>query len=230
MNSRISLAQTLFALVALAVLVGPARSETPDATAAKYIRRKLQEVIETKDLSNPMTLKEALIYLREKHNLMVLVDLKGFAEQEPDGQVPYEVQVQLPFASMKLHAALQILVNQIPARGTFLIRDGRVDIVPASAATSKALLGQRVLADYSELSLREMLDDLSAKTGAAIILDARAKDRGQERVSMTLNNLSLEDALVILTRQAGLRYETLETSIFVTVPDEARPIEKKPRK
>ena len=230
MNSRISLACILFALVALAVLAGPARSETADVTAAKHIRRKLQEMIETKDLSNLQNLKDALGYLRERYNLTILVDLRGFVNEETDLGSPYDIQVQLPVTQMKLHAALLALLNQLPGRATFLIRDGRIDIVPAAAATGKVLLQQRVVAEYSDLALRDVLEDLSAKTGAGIVLDSRAKERGQDRISLTLNNTSLEDALIILTRQAGLRYEMLETSVFVTLPDEARPIQKKSRK
>src|SRR6516164_7066170 len=156
MNSRISLACILFALVALAVLAGPARSETADVTAAKHIRRKLQEMIETKDLSNPQNLKDALGYLRERYNLTILVDLRGFVNEEPDLGSPYEVQVQLPNTQMKLHAALLALLNQLPGRATFLIRDGRIDIVPAAAATGKVLLQQRVVAEYSDLALRDV--------------------------------------------------------------------------
>ena len=142
---------------------------------------------------------------------------------------PYEVLVQLPSApaEVKMHVALKVMLDQFPGKATFLVRDGWIEIVSASAATSKALLQRRVLAEYNDVSLRELLDDLSAKTGAPIVLDARA-DKGKERVSLTLNNLSLEDALLIVTRQAGLRCEVLETALFVTPRAEGREIERKP--
>lgn len=230
MIRRTPLARTLFAILAVAILAGPALGQTEDGAKARQVRRNLQELMSTKKFSNQEQLRTALLTLEEEHNLKVLVDVSAFRNDDPDAPSPFECTVQLPPTQIRMHTALRMMVDQLPQRATFLVHDGWIEIVPVSAALSKALLQKRVVAEYDAVPFKDVLDDLSAKTGAPIVLDARAQDKGKELVSLALNNLSLEDALLVLTRQAGLRCEVLETSLFVTPRAEGRQIDRKPEK
>jgi len=238
MTERGTLVGLLIALVCIGTFTGPARSQTRDAAETVQVMRMLQEPMDTKDFTNPMAFKEAIQLVYELFNargkeLPILVDVRAFMNVNPDVGSPYEAEVKLPPVPRKLpmHATLRTVLAQLPVEATFIVRQGRIEVVPTARATIKSLLQERVLALYEQVPLRDVLDALSAFSGTPIILDARAKDKGQERVTLTLNNLSVEDALQVLTSQAGLRYETLQTGVFVTTPADAKGVEKgqKPR-
>jgi hypothetical protein len=237
MSTRCSLLGLFLALMGVGVFAGPVRSQTVAAAETAALTRMLDEVIDTKDFTNPMTLKDALQLFYEKFaargkEFSVIVDLDAFRRAEPDSPSPYEAMVQLPTVpkQMPMYVTLRMMLGQVPAKATYMIRQGHVEIVPPASATSRVLLQERVFTRADKASLREVLDDLSALTGAPIVLDARAKDKGQEIVSIVLNNMSLEDCLTVLTEQAGLRFVTLESGIFVTLPEEAKSIEERQKK
>jgi type II secretory pathway component GspD/PulD (secretin) len=119
------------------------------------------------------------------------------------------------------------MLDQVRGKATYVIRQGHVEIVHPSHATAKMLLQQRVLTRFDKVTLREALDDLAAITGAPIVFDVRAKDKGEEKVSIVLNNMTLEDSLIVLTEQAGLRFVTLQSGIFVTSPADAKCLEER---
>jgi hypothetical protein len=237
MSTRCSLLVLFLALVGVGALAGPARSQTVAAIETAAVTRMLDEVIDTRDFSNLMTLKDALQLFYEKFAAQgkvfpIIVDLDAFRRAEPDSPSPYEAMVHLPTVpkQMPMYVAFRLMLSQVPVKSTYMIRQGHVEIVPPSSATARALLQERVFTRADKASLREVLDDLSALTGAPIVLDARAKDKGKEIVSIVLNNMSLEDCLTVLTEQAGLRFVTLESGLFVTLPEEAKSIEDRQRK
>jgi hypothetical protein len=229
MTRRRCAAGFALAIACLAACAGPARSQ------GEFVRAidMLHEPFETKDFTNPMTFKDALQLLYEKFQtrgkeFAILVDVKGFNRVDPDINV-YDVQVQLPPVprQMPTHVALRTMLDQFPVNATFIVRESHIEIVPPSATSIKTLLRKRVLLRVEDVPLRVVLDRLAVQTGAPIILDARVRDKGQERVSLLLNNLSLRDALYVLTEQAGLRYEVLQSGVFVTLPGEPKRVEKK---
>jgi hypothetical protein len=236
MSTRCSLLGLFLALVGVGALAGPARSQSPAAAETAALTRLMEEMIETKDFTNPMNLKDALQLFWEKFaaqgkDFPILVDFRAFKSEDADLPTPYDAQVQLPPVPRRvsMHVALRIILSQVPANATYIIRQGHIEIVPPASATAKALLQQRVFTRADKTPLRDMLDELSALTGAPIVLDARARDKGKELVSIVLNNMSLEDSLTVLTEQAGLRFVTLESGVFVTLPEEAKGIEDRQR-
>jgi hypothetical protein len=239
MSPRSRVAGLLFALACLGLFAGPAWSQAGGSAEVVRIIEMMQEVIETKDFTNQMTLKEGLQLLYEKFaargkDLPILVDHRGFVDADADAASPYEAAVQLPPVpkQMTVGTALRVMLSQVPtkANATFIVRQGHIEIVPQSRVAIDVLLRERVLERFDKVPLQEVLDSLAATTGAPILLDVRAKDKGQERVSVVLNNLSLQDALHVLTEQAGLRYEVLQSGVFVTLPAEAKRVEKEKKK
>jgi len=237
MNRRSPLPALLLAFACFGLMAGAARSQSQIVAANTALARLLDEAIETKDFTSPMTLKDALSLFYERFSaqgkeLPILVDVKSFTIGDPDAQNPFDAQVQLPAVpkQMAMHAALRIILEQIPANAAYIIRQGHIEVVHSTQTTSKVLLQQRVLARFEKLPLREALDDLAAMTGAPIVFDVRAKEKGQEKVSILLNNMTLEDSLTVLTEQAGLRFVTLDSGIFVTSPEDAKNIEERQKK
>lgn len=224
------------ALVGVGIAAGPARSQSRAAAETAALTRMLEEVIDTKDFTNPMSLKDALQLFYEKFaargkEFPILVDFRAFRSEDENNQSPYDAQVQLPTVpkQIPMRVVLRIMLSQVPANATYLIRQGHIEIVPPSSATAKSLLQERIFTRADKTPLRDVLDELSALTGAPIVLDARAKDKGKELVSIVLNNMSLEDSLTVLTEQAGLRFVTLESGVFVTLPDDTKGIEDRQR-
>jgi hypothetical protein len=238
MKRRSSLPMLLLALVCVGLMSAPGRSQTSRVVNENAaLVRMLDEVVETKDFTNPMTLKDALQLFYEKYaarakDLPIIVDLDSFKVGDPDGPHPYESQVQLPAIpkQMPMHVALRIVLHQVLPKATFIIRQGHIEIVHPSHAAAKSLLQRRVLTRFDKVPLRDALEDLAALTGAPIIFDVRVKEKGQEKVSILLNNMSLEDSLIALTEQAGLRFVTLESGIFVTSPEDAKNLEERQKK
>ncbi len=197
----------------------------------------LDEVIETKDFTTPMTLKDAVTLLYEKFaakgkDFNLLVDVDAFRRVDPDCASPYEAMVQLPPVpkQMTMHLAMRVLLSQMPMKTIYLVRQGHIVILPPERATAQILLQERVFARADKATLREVLDDLAASTGLPIIVDARVKEKAQERVTVMLDNMSLEDCLTALTAQAGLRFVTLDSGIFVTAPEDAKNLEERRKK
>jgi hypothetical protein len=237
MSNRCSLLGLSLALVGVGIAAGPARSQSLAAAETAALTRMLEEVIETKDFTNPMTLKDALQLFYEKYaakgkEFSIFVDTDSFRRADENSPSPYEAQVYLhPVPKqMPMFVALRMVLSQVPVKATYIIRQGHIEIVPPASATAKALLQERIFTRAEKTPLRDVLDELSALTGAPIVLDARAKDKGKETVSIVLNNMSLEDSLTVLTEQAGLRFVTLESGVLVTLPEEAKSIEDRQRR
>ncbi len=237
MSNRCSLLVLSLALVGVGIAAGPARSQSVAAAETAALTRMLEEAIETKNFANPMTMKDALqvfyeMFAAKGKEFPIMVDIRAFRSEDEVAQNVYDAQVQLPTVpkQMPMHVAFRIMLGQLPMKATYLIRQGHIEIVPPASATAKSLLQERIFTRAEKTPLREVLDELSALTGAPIVLDARAKDKGKETVSIVLNNMSLEDSLTVLTEQAGLRFVTLESGIFVTLPEEAKSIEDRQKK
>jgi tetratricopeptide (TPR) repeat protein len=104
--------------------------------AAMHIYKLLQEPIETKDFTTPMTLKDALGLLYERFaaqgkELPILVDTAAFKEDAAEAPDPYEATVSLPPVPRKLSiaTALRLMLSKIPTNNaTYLIRRDFIEI------------------------------------------------------------------------------------------------------
>jgi hypothetical protein len=149
MKHRSPLPALLLAFAFVGLTAGPAHSQSRVVAENAALARMLDEVIETKDFNNPMVLKDAIALIYEKFalkgkELPIGVDLKSFAIDAVDEQppTPYDAEVQLPAVpkQMRMHVALRILLDQIPGKATFIIRQGHLVIVHPSQVTAKMLL------------------------------------------------------------------------------------------
>jgi hypothetical protein len=176
-----------------------------------------------------MPLKEFLLVMMEKFaakgkDLPILVDKDSFRKSDRDFDI-YDVQVR--FLShpkrMRVVEALRIALSQSEQPASFLIRRGTVVITPKKEASAKELLNQTVVANFYGRPLNEALDELSALTGASIVLDGRLGDKAKKPITATLkNDVSLGAALRMLTDMADLKVVVLDSGIYVTSPAAAQ--------
>jgi hypothetical protein len=223
-----SMKRTLLASVWIMVLAAAAlhAQDTPD------LAQIWREPVEVKDFTQPRTLREALAHLDDifaarKINLSLMMDSAAFREPGAEVSEIGDVQVMLPNLPRRLPLAvlLQRLVAQLPVPASYLLRDGGIVILPAARATPAALLRAPVLARFEKRPLRQALEELSAHTGATILLDPRVNEKAQAPVTATLKNtITLEAAVRLLAEMADLRAVVENDILFVT--QRVRPAER----
>jgi hypothetical protein len=189
-----------------------------------------------KDFQNPMTLKEALGLFYEKTadagllgrgvGLPILVNQQAFKDLNPEAGDIYESPVKFPPypKRMTLALALRIALSQVQSgEATFLIKRGAVELLPASeCATLDMLLKQKVLGNFEGKFLSTVLEELAEVSGVSIQVDKRLLDKANVQVTgIFRNDVSLRDALIVLTESAGVKIVELPTAIFVTTPEHA---------
>jgi hypothetical protein len=192
------------------------------AKVAPDLMKLLDESIETKGLHEKVRLKNALEHLFEKSGgrVVILVDRESFEnELGADAPSPYEEDVSLPPVPVKmsLGSALRILVAQV-AKGsaTYMIRRDHVEITTRKASSAAYLLQQAtILASFEKRPLVEVLQALTDESGLEIHLDP-STGKADVPVSARFRNTPLENALVVATEMAELKFVVLERSIFVT--------------
>jgi hypothetical protein len=169
-----------------------------------------------------MTFKEfaGLLYeaiQRRGQELPLLVDKAGFhADDLPDF---YEITVQFPPypKTMSVMTALRVALSQSPVEATYLIRQGRIDIVPASRATLPHLLKQRITADFSRMPFTEVVHALAEMTGVSIQLDGRLSVKELPAVTARFrNDMALRDVLRVIADLAGAQVTELETGVVIS--------------
>jgi hypothetical protein len=201
------------------------------------LQRLLDEVIETKDFTEPMPLKQALQLFYEKfaakgQDFPILVDVNSFRSSDdgrPNG--PYDDEVRLPHVPKVLTTgdALQIIVSQIKSNnGAMLIRNGKVEIVNQADATQSALLRTKIFTRFENTPFADVMQRLSYLSGATIVVDPRLKDARQTPITLNLRGAaSLESVLRMAADLANARIVlVLDGGIYVTTPANADAMEK----
>jgi len=208
----------------------PGKPVTPPApTETTELIRTLQERIESKNLIDPIPLNQAMQFLHEQlaakgKELPILINTAAFRMEG----MPDVANTEVALSAIPKQHTVQAILDQTHARveATYLLRQGRIEIVPISHATIEHLLTQPILARYEQRPLQEVLQDLADLTGATIVLDARGGESAKEPITATLrNSATLEDALRMSVEAAGLKFVVLRSSIYVTTPANARAIQ-----
>jgi hypothetical protein len=212
---------------------------TPVAKAVEdfsAIMQVLRQEVDTKPMREKIRLRDAVAWLGEqtKGKLPIIIADEAFTDAFQAG-APFlsDINVNLTEvpAVMDVGTVLRLLLAQVGnGQATYLIRQGRIEIVPARDATSARLLGRSVLASFDECPLKEVLRDLSNQTGMTVNLDSAAKDKALTPITATFRNTTLEDALVAVTEMADLKFVVLYNSVHVTIPSKVETLENEERK
>jgi RNA polymerase sigma factor (sigma-70 family) len=194
----------------------------------------LDTELETKDFQVPMQLREALAVLYEKmlaqgHEISILVKQEDFSRANPDAKSGNDADIQFPEILPKatFRQMLEIALSQVPAdkdenRAAFFIRSGQIIITTRAQATPAKLLEARLAVVFDNTPLQLVLKELSARSGATILLDPRVGDKANTPITATfLNDISVKGALDLLADGAGLKVITQESGIYVTTPERA---------
>jgi hypothetical protein len=225
----------------LAALIAALRNAPDPLVEADnlVIVRMLQQPIETREFQEKVKLKTALELFSDMwHGLLpILVNRDAFiaAGRNPDSPDTYEEEVSLPPVPkrMSMETALNTVLAQVHSDGiqaTFRIRQGYVEIVPVSYLAAKRLVRERISARIQGRPLEKVLRDLSDETGLTIVLDPAIGKKSATSIDANFHNISLEDALVVVTEMAELKFVVLRDSVYVTLPGKVEAIEMEEKK
>jgi hypothetical protein len=213
----------------------PGKGDDKKADKKPLVAKKpaavLAERLSVADLDQPLTLKDALVWLHEQMEkrgieFVVLVDADAFKEAAPEAPDVYETQVRFPPVPKQMTVAqfLRFVLNRVPTgNATFILYGDRIEITTFEHANVEVRLQTPVLASFENRKLSDALRELSEMTGTTIIIDKRVGDKEDRLVSASfLNEVSLGGALRVLTEMADLKVVVLEGTIFVTTPAHAK--------
>src|SRR5262249_16755681 len=120
--------------------------------AASAIVVSLDEMLDMNDFQNPMMLKEFLGLLHDKlekqgREVSFFVDQPSFREMNAEAPPLNDMQIQFSPQPKRMTcaAALKHALDQVPTgNATYLIRQGRVDILASHRAKLSSLLEQKI--------------------------------------------------------------------------------------
>jgi hypothetical protein len=218
----------LLTLLGCATLVSLAHAQAPRqgprALDTTQRVRLMHEMLDMKDLQQPMTLKEAVgrfyeMFQARGREMPILVHQQSFKAVDPDMPDLYEMQVKFPVypRQMAFANALKLALAQLPIESTFLVRGGRIDIIAAQETTLDKLARQPVLGNYDDEPVLSIISDVADQTGVSVVVDRRIDDKLNVPVSVTFTNgINARDALRTLCDMSGLKLIELPTSYYVT--------------
>ena len=237
MRVSLTLGMLLFALAAVAPVSAQAKKEKEKASTAptsRAVLSSLQVEIGSTDFANLMKFSELLHLSREKlqttgQEVTFALDDEAYRDENPDAPRIYESEVHLkglPPKTTVMYLLRQAL-KQLPVKSAFVVRAGRVDIVPLSRTSKEYMLNQTFHVDFKERLLALALEELSDLTGVSIVIDARAKQKAQTPVTARFHDdVALQDAVRMLTEMAELKIVYLVTGIYITTPEHATVMQK----
>ena len=212
-------------------------AKTAPALTSREVISRLQLEVDTQPFREPIKLGEFLRRIDEtleKNDRAVTINLdkEAFAREAPDAGDPFDADVAYT-STRKRAAVMDILsqvVRQIGKGSSFVVRAGRVDIVPLVCTSKEFTFNQTFRADFKEQRLDLALEELSDLTGVTLVRDARAKLKAQTLVSARFNDdVALQDAVRMLTDMAELKIVYLVTGMYITTPDRAAAMQKELR-
>jgi hypothetical protein len=247
MRTILVLGTLVFALVVITPLSAQTRIDKGKATEGKPGKDKaaqrltsravlanLQTEIKLADLGPSIKLSEMLDYfgghLKERGREVVFsVDEEAYRDEAPDAPNVFDTNINLRGlpAKTSIQAALRYAVQRLPIKSAFLVREGKVDIVPIARTAKEYMLNQTFYADFKQRPLDEALEELSDLTGVSIVMDARVKEKALTPVSARFHDdVAVQDAARMLADMADLKIVYLVTGIYVTTPDHAKEMQR----
>jgi len=218
------------------------------AAVNSELRKKLQTpIVIEKDMDN-VPLKDILEFFNDRYDMPIRFDYQTFARlgvKNPDRCLEQNVRlpksVDVP-AGVILRDLLAVLMHPeltgldyglLVKRGQLVIvPQMRFRDVPRDDTDSPLLDPNNALALFSDpiqltadaKPLAELLRELADDTGANIVLDARANEKGKVPISITLQDAPLDTAVRMLADMADLKSVALDNILYVTTSENAERI------
>jgi hypothetical protein len=199
----------------------------PPATTAS-LRRLLFERIEIPDRfrSQPVPLKDVTKFivheaLRRKEFLPVTYDQEAFKDAVPDLVDVWEVPVPFPkhLRTMTYRQVFELCASQLPAAGTYIIRDGEVIFWPGEYKIQQ-LLRSKIAVEFHGKPLVPAIEEICDRSGLSIAVDPRCDDGNKKTVTLQVDGgMSVRDILDSLADVHDLK--VIVTSGRVTIVPQA---------
>ena len=237
MRVSLTLGAFLLALAAVAPVSAQAKGDKEKAAAmptSRAILSSLQVEVASRDFTQTTKFNELLDLARDTlkssgREVIFAVDDEAFREESNDVPVPSDALIHLKNLPSKttINHMLRQALKQLPVKSAFVVRAGRVDIVPLSRTSKEYMLNQTFYVDFKDRPLTLALEEISDLTGVSIVIDARAKQKAQSPVTARFHDdVALQDAVRMLTEMAELKIVYLVTGIYITTPEHANVMQK----
>ncbi|MCI0637872.1 MAG: hypothetical protein L0Y72_31720 [Gemmataceae bacterium] len=195
---------------------GEAKQDPVDETPAERIRKALDQSL-TLDFTGA-SLQEAIEHLKTKTRINFTLDnfavqQMGFAVDPINGGVGV-MQFHLKNErGGKVRSALQRLLNSCNL--SYVILEDTVLISTESIGLHRQMQ-QRVNISYEQVPLQKALKDLARRTGVNLVVDPRLTAEAQNKVTLQVDDASLETGVRLLAELGGLRAVRVGNVLFVT--------------
>lgn len=210
----------LFAGMAIAALATPrAVAQTKDGPALA-VRKALDQKI-TLDFSS-QSIQEAIDHLQQKTKLNIVLD-NYVVQIQGIGINGVPSPVTLKSDGGKVRTALQNMLNQYNL--SFIILGDTVLITTDEIGYLRQLR-QRVNIDVSELPLASILKQLSDETGVNLLIDPRQADKAKGKITLQVDDVTLETAVRLLTELADLSSVRVGNVLLITTEARADKLRK----
>jgi hypothetical protein len=212
-------ARRLLAAVALLALSTPAPAADPAAVAAvkpddpvTAARRVLDEV---GDMTyRDKSLNHVIGDLKERVKVAITLD-PSIVQYGLD---PNQPTVNVSLKQVKFREGLRAVLAPYNLRAG-LVREGL--FISTEDGLTARQLRQRVSVDCAGTPFAAAARQLTAETGANVVLDPRLKEKANAAVTLKLDDVPLETAVRLLAEVADLRAVRMSNVLFVTTPERA---------
>jgi len=197
-----------------------AKGDAKSASPAEALRKALDEKI-TVDYSS-QSFQEAINHLRQKTKINFVLDMQSL-QQMGIGFDEQPTPVLLKVDNGKVKTALQKMLS--PYHLTYVILGDSVMITTEDMAHYRQMQ-QRVSVEVKDVPLASALKKLADETAVNLLIDPRMTKDAQAAVSLQLDDVSLETAVLLLTEIGGLKSVRVGNVLFVTSEERATKLRK----
>lgn len=215
---------TVRALLAALLCAALATTVAAQAPSAADKIRKLREGLNQKITLdfNGQSFEEGLDHLRQKTKLTITTDQMsmqmlgigiGIANPNFPGGGGVQTPVRLKVDNGPVRVALQKMLS--PYGLTYILLNDSVHIISEQSAYQRQLR-QRVSVDVDAKPLAAALKSLADDTGITLLIEPRLAKDAESKVTLNLEDATLETALRLLTELGGLKAVQVGNVVFVT--------------
>ena len=200
---------------------------------------KLAEVKKFKGFDDPKTsLQEALDGLMRGSDLTIEVNRKAFGAADVKDVTDIRIVESNPIPEFTSSLALMLrkILDRLPTgEGTFIIRDGVIEITTLSAVKHEffrerpaiGALPPLVHAAIINVPLTKAVRDLARSHGGNVVVDVRAVKEAGTMVTAEFSNVPLDTAVSLLADMADLMAVEVGNVIYVTTKENGRALQLK---
>ncbi len=131
-------------------------------------------------------------------SLELMIDQSSFKEEAGDSSDMADESVVFPddLKSLSVQDILLFAINQISnGNATFVIVNGRVDIMTREAASIRRRLNHGIAIEFRDVPLKAAIEELSERTGVTIMIDPRCAAMNKSVTLQSQNDTSLRGIL-----------------------------------